>query len=130
MADCKSRGDFPPEQVQQIMKTLQISEQEAQEVLDYDKRIDAGEKLGELSAEQKKVAKEMTITTSARTKPTYKFQPREKKANMAKQEIIAAIAQMLESKGAEKLEIANAEREFSFLLDNVKYKIVLSCPRK
>lgn len=96
-------------------------------MLDYDRRIDAGEKLGELSAEQKKVAKEMTIT---RTKTNYKFQQRERKANAAKQEIIAALAQTLENQGAEKLEIANVEREFSFLLDSVKYKITLSCPRK
>ena len=115
----KDMGSASSPQIQQIMKTLQISEAEAKEVLDYDRRIDAGEKLGELSAEQKKVAKEMTIT---RTKTSYKFQQRERKANAAKQEIIAALAQTLENKGAEKLEIANVEREFSFLLDNVKYK--------
>ena len=127
MNERKNAGGCVPPQIQQLMKTLQISEAEAKEVLEYDKRIDAGEKLGELSAEQKKVAKEMTIT---RTKTSYKFQQKERKTNAEKQEIIAAIAQMLESKGAEKLEIANAEREFSFLLDNVKYKITLSCPRK
>ena len=123
----KDMGSASSPQIQQIMKTLQISEAEAKEVLDYDRRIDAGEKLGELSAEQKKVAKEMTIT---RTKTNYKFQQRERKANAAKQEIIVALAQTLENQGAEKLEIANAEREFSFLLDNVQYKITLSCPRK
>ena len=127
MNERKNAGGCVPPQIQQLMKTLQISEAEAKEVLEYDRRIDAGEKLGELSAEQKKVAKEMTIT---RTKTNYKFQQRERKTNAEKQEIIAAIAQMLESKGAEKLEIANTEREFSFLLDNVKYKITLSCPRK
>ena len=123
----KDMGSASSPQIQQIMKALQISEAEAKEVLEYDRRIDAGEKLGELNAEQKKVAKEMTIT---RTKTSYKFQQRERKANAAKQEIIAALAQTLENKGAEKLEIANVEREFSFLLDNVKYKIILSCPRK
>lgn len=122
-------GGFVPPQIQQIMKTLQISEAEAKEVLEYDKRIDAGEKLGELDSDKKKVAKAMTLTET-RAKGSYKFQQKERKANAAKLEIIAAIAQMLESKGAEKLEIANAEREFSFLLDNVKYKITLSCPRK
>ena len=111
------------------MKTLQITEAEAKEVLEYDKRIDAGEKLGELDNDKKKVAKAMTLT-GTRAKGSYKFQQKERKANAAKLEIIAAITQMLESKGAEKLEIANAEREFSFLLDNVKYKITLSCPRK
>ena len=51
----KDMGSASSPQIQQIMKTLQISEAEAKEVLDYDRRIDAGEKLGELSAEQKKV---------------------------------------------------------------------------
>ena len=125
----KNVGGASSPQIQQIMKTLQISEAEAKEVLDYDRRIDAGEKLGELDNDKKKVAKAMTLT-GTRAKGNYKFQQRERKANAAKLEIIAAIAQMLESKGAEKLEIANAEREFSFLLDNVKYKITLSCPRK
>ena len=125
----KNVGGASSPQIQQIMKTLQISEAEAKEVLDYDRRIDAGEKLGELDNDKKKVAKAMTLT-GTRAKGNYKFQQRERKANATKLEIIAAIAQMLESKGAEKLEIANAEREFSFLLDNVKYKITLSCPRK
>lgn len=125
----KNVGGASSPQIQQLMKTLQISEAEAKEVLDYDRRIDAGEKLGELDNDKKKVAKAMTLT-GTRAKGNYKFQQRERKANAAKLEIIAAIAQMLESKGAEKLEIANAEREFSFLLDNVKYKIILSCPRK
>lgn len=129
MTERKNAGGFVPPQIQQLMKTLQISEAEAKEVLDYDKRIDAGEKLGELDSDKKKVAKAMTLT-GTRAKGNYKFQQKERKANAAKLEIIAAIAQMLESKGAEKLEIANAEREFSFLLDNVKYKIILSCPRK
>ena len=93
----KDMGSASSPQIQQIMKALQISEAEAKEVLDYDRRIDAGEKLGELSAEQKKVAKEMTIT---RTKTNYKFQQRERKANAAKQEIIVALAQTLENKGA------------------------------
>lgn len=125
----KNVGGASSPQIQQLMKTLQISEAEAKEVLDYDRRIDAGEKLGELDNDKKKVAKAMTLT-GTRAKGNYKFQQRERKANAAKLEIIAAIAQMLESKGTENLEIANAEREFSFLLDNVKYKITLSCPRK
>ena len=31
--------------------------------------------------------------------------------------------------GATDFSIANPEREFTFLLDDVKYKVVLSCPR-
>jgi hypothetical protein len=28
------------------------------------------------------------------------------------------------------MEVVNAERELTFTVDNVKYKVVLSCPRK
>lgn len=125
MSERKNAGSENSPQIQQIMKALQISEAEAKEVLEYDRRINAGEKLGELSAEQKKVAKEMTIT---RAKTAYKFQQREKKTDAAKQEIIAALAQAVRG-SADEITIINAEREFTFAQGGKKYKIVLSCPR-
>lgn len=125
MGGRKNAGSESSPQIQQIMKTLQISEAEAKKVLEYDRRIDAGEKLGELNAEQKKIAKEMTIT---RAKTAYKFQQREKKADAAKQEIIAALAQAVRD-SADEITIINAEREFTFAQGGKKYKIVLNCPR-
>ena len=47
-------------QIEKLMKNLGISEEEALQVLADDKAIDKGEKLFELSEEQKKVAKKMT----------------------------------------------------------------------
>ena len=45
------------EQIQKLMKTLNISEDEARQVIEDDRRIDKGEKLFELSAELEAGAK-------------------------------------------------------------------------
>jgi hypothetical protein len=46
--------------VEKLMKNLGISREEALQVIADDKAIDKGEKLFELSAEQKKAAKQAT----------------------------------------------------------------------
>ena len=57
-------------QIEKLMKNLGISEEEALQVLADDKAIDKGEKLFELSEEQKKVAKKMTnFDSKNRKKP-------------------------------------------------------------
>lgn len=52
------------EEILKLMTKLDISREEALEILEDDKKIDKGEKLFELSKEQEKVAKNMRITTS------------------------------------------------------------------
>ena len=52
------------EQIQKMMKALGISREEALEVIADDKRIDKGEKLFELSAEQEKASKQGKPTVS------------------------------------------------------------------
>ena len=92
------------------------------------KKIDKGEKLFELSKEQEKASKK---ARQADRKPTvYKFDnsKREKKKDAEKSEIISALVSSIENLGGS-VEITNAEREFIFHLNNVKYKIVLSKPR-
>ena len=44
-------------EIEKLMKTLDISEEEAREIIEADKEIDRGAKLFELSDEQKKVEK-------------------------------------------------------------------------
>ena len=117
-------------QVEKLMKALDITEEEALQVIADDKAIDKGEKLFELSDEQKKASK------SARQgdrKPTvYKFDTskRKKVENVGKRNLIDAIQNALTEVGADNMEVVNAERELTFTVDNVKYKVVLSCPRK
>ena len=117
-------------QVEKLMKALGISEEEALQVIEDDKAIDNGEKLFELTAEQKKASK------SARQrdrKPTvYKFDTSKRKRpeNVGKRNLIDTIQNALVEIGAEGMEVTNPERELNFMVNGTKYKVVLSCPRK
>ena len=119
------------EQIQKLMKNLELTYEEAIEVFESDKAIEKGQKLFELSEEQKKIAKEMTITTGKTKVDAYgKKTTRERKVNNDKMEIIEILQKALAESGADELQTANAEREFSFVFKDTKYKIVMSVPRK
>lgn len=127
------------EMIATLMAKLGISEEEARQVLEDDKRIDKGEKLFELSAEQEKASKQ---ARQADRKPTiYKLDntngKRSKKANADKRFLIDALVWAMttdiEQAGdnvlATDVEIINPEREFTFTYNGTKYKVVLSAPR-
>lgn len=112
----------------QAMRVLGFTDEEITDVLETDKRIDRGEKLFELSADQKQAEKKMR---QADRKPTvYDFSKRERKANDSKRAIIAALAETArELADSGEVDITNIEREMLFVANGVKYKIVLSAPR-
>lgn len=112
----------------QAMRELGFSDEEITDVLESDKRIDRGEKLFELTADQKQAEKKMR---QADRKPTvYDFSKRERKANDSKRAIIAALAETArELADSGEVDITNIEREMLFVANGVKYKIVLSAPR-
>lgn len=114
------------------MNLLKISRDEAIQLIEDDKRIDKGEKLFSLTPEQEKASKK---ARSAGRKPkttVYKFDTtkRKKPENKNKSDLISVITGALTEHGAENLELINPEREFTFIMDGTKYKIVLSLPRK
>lgn len=121
---------YDEKRIANLMKALDCSREDAISVIEDDTKIDKGEKLYEFSAEQKKASK------SARQgdrKPTvYKFDTSKRKRpeNLGKKTLIETIKTSLEEVGANGMEVTNPERELNFLVDGVKYKIVLSCPRK
>ena len=116
------------EQLEKLMKNLDLTEEEARQLMADDKRIEKGEKLFELSAEQKQAEKEMRQT--ARKPTVYKFTKRERKADNEKQAVINILIDAVTAEAqAQNLDIVNKEREFTFQVDGRKYKIVLSCPR-
>lgn len=119
----------------QAMRKLGFSEEEIAEVLEADKKIDQGEKLFELSAEQEKASKQ---ARQADRKPrAYDLDntggKRSKKANEDKQYLIKAIQTGLKTYcgGLDEtsIETQNPEREFTFTYNGTKYKVVLSIPR-
>lgn len=115
---------MPNKQIE-AMKRLGMSEAEIADVLESDKRIDKGEKLFELTTEQKQAEKKAKGTG---TRTVYNFQKRERKADNDKREIIQCIDDAL-CDLVDNVEVTNPEREILFTYNEKKYKIVLSAPR-
>lgn len=125
----------------EALRKLGLTDAEIQQVLADDKRIDKGENLFPLTAEQEKASKQ---ARQADRKPTvYKLDnadgKRSKKADNDKREIVDRLTSTLENwfksnsqctyNACTNLEIVNPEREFTFTYNGKKYKIVLSAPR-
>lgn len=108
-----------------LVEKLGCSLSEAAEIVASDKAIDRGADPYPLTKEQKQVARKATRANSGKPKAhDYK-----RKANANKQKLILNITKSLEEI-VEQLEIVNCERELTFVYKDVKYKLVLSCPRK
>lgn len=120
--------------IEKHMKTLDISREEAIQLIADDEEVDRMTKTsdidGDLSEEQRKSAKK---ARQADRKPTvYKFDTskRTKKENTGKRALMEAMKTALEDFGCENLEVTNVEREMIFFSNGVKYKVTLSAPRK
>lgn len=115
-----------------IIKNLGLTEEEADELLKADKAIDRGEPMPfDLTADQQKVAKEMTITsTKTRKAPTvYKFE-KKKTENAPKADLIKKLEQFLIDEGLADVEIKNAERLIAFSNGENSFELTLTQKRK
>ena len=116
-------------QVQQMRKFM--TDAEILSVLASDKEIDRGAKLFELDAEKQAGAKK-----ARRADRTDTPKPRERKPNEDKQFLLRVLLKALENHDDEgfgeefQSEVINPEREFLFTYNGIKYKVVLSAPRK
>lgn len=121
------------ELVKHHMKVLDIPETEAIQLVMDDKAVDKGEKLFELSAEQKKVAKKYA-GTGTKKRTVYKFDTaKKKKENPVKQKIIAEIERFLNENSeicAENVQITNTERQIFFQIGSNDYELTLVQKRK
>lgn len=123
--------------IELLMEKLDLTEDEAIQLMADDKAIDKGEKLFELSQEGKQVEKQMRQADRAVNAYGKKVQ-RERKADDDKRFLIDtfvwALTTDIEHSGdnvyAENVNIINPEREVEFTYNGKKYKIVLSAPRK
>jgi hypothetical protein len=123
---------MPLTQKEKIMQNLGLTSEEADQLLADDKAIDKGEKMPfDLTAEQQKVAKTFTVsTTKTKKAPTvYKFE-RKKTENVPKAEIIAKIEQLLTENGYENVKILNKERQIAFTNGENDFEITLTQKRK
>lgn len=110
-----------------LMKQLDISRDEAIEVLKEDSEIDKGAELFELTPEQKQVEKKMR--QADRKVTAYNWKPRERKPNEPKRLLINKLADALRF-STTNLVVTNQERQLDFEFQGVRYRIVLSAPRK
>ena len=106
------------------MRKLGWTEEEIADVFECDKKIDKGEKLFELSADQKAVEKKMK-NTGSKAPTAYQFQKRERKADNDKREIITHLLAAL-GEISDCIALNNGEREIEFLFNDRKFKLVLS----
>ena len=114
------------EKIQKLMKSLNISREEAIELMEEDKRIDRGEKLYELDPELEKGAKKARQADRKKSDTPIK---RERKPKPEKAEICSAMMDGLRELGVEEFTINNPEREFMSIHNGTKYKVTLACPR-
>ena len=112
--------------IQKLMKSLNISREEAIELMEEDKRIDRGEKLYELDPELEKGAKKARQADRKKSDTPTK---RERKPKPEKAEICSAMMAGLAELGVDDFNFTNAEREFVFTHNGTKYKVTLACPR-
>lgn len=103
-------------QKERIMKILNVTAQEADEILAYDKLVEQGKPTPyDLSPEEEKKLRKYR---QADRKPTaYKFSQRERKPNATKEGLVVEIATFLaENSGfdTKNVEITNKNREITF----------------
>ena len=125
-------------QKERIMRVLDVSAEEADEILNADKAIDRGERVPfDLSPEKEKLAKKFAnVDTKKRKKSTvYNLDVRGKarKENPTKASIIAELAKFLtenSENACEMVEITNKERQIAFKIGENAYELTLVQKRK
>lgn len=126
--DQKKGSDTLTEQVAKLVKNLGITEQEALQVIADDKAIDKGEKLFELTKDQQKVVKKMTISTSA--EKTTQKRTKTVKEDEEKNSIIEMLYNYLINQQMESVLVVNKSRQLSFALGDNCYDLTLTKKRK
>ena len=117
------------EAVKKIMGILGCSEQEAQDVIAADKKIDKGEKLFPLNPEEEKASKK-----ARRAPNVYNFDTskRKKGENLGKRDLIQQLSQFLNSLNEviTNIQIINPERIISFNVQGDTYEFTHVQKRK
>ena len=116
------------DRIKAVMLAANCSYEDAVQVIEDDEAIDKGERLDwEPTIEEEKEMRKATRLKVDR-KPSGERKPREREADNVKREIVAKVA---EAMGAyENVEIANVEREVTFVIDGAEYSLTLTKHRK
>lgn len=115
-------------QIELLMKCLDISEDEAIQVLKDDKAIDKGEKLFEQTAEQKANSKKYTKVGIKTNKKPDNVTDKPKKIDKNKLDTFDLFVNFAKENGT--VEIVKENAEFTVLINEQKYRIKLTKARK
>lgn len=122
------------EQLHRIMSGLKCSEEDAKEILAYDKAIDKGEKTAyDLPQDKLEIARKFAHTGTRKQPTLYKFTKRERKPNATKAGIIAELFTFLSENSdfaVENAEITNKERQIAFRIGEDSFELTLVQKRK
>lgn len=116
---------------EKLASTLKISIEEANQVLETDKRIDRGEKLFELPPELEAGAKKARRADRKKVETV----KRERKPDEDKRDLIQYLEDKLEDAHHYEMDLdnivmVNPERELEFTYNGIKYRLTLMRPRK
>lgn len=118
---------------EKIKSVLGVSDEEAKQIMEDDKKVDHNEPLEwDLTDEQKKVAKQYTKTGTRKT-TTYNFSKRERKENITKSGLISILHKFLTETDeilVENAEITNKERQIAFKVGEDSFELTLVQKRK
>lgn len=114
-------------QIANMMRALDLTREEALELLADDDAVEHGEKMDfDLTPEQEKESKKARGTGTKKT--GYKFETRKRKENPTKRDLISNMAELLENYG--ETEITNPERTIQLKIGEDIFEITLSQKRK
>ena len=112
-------------QIEKLMTTLDLSREDAIQLMEDDKAIDRGAKMFDLDPELEKGAKKARQADRKKNSTTTK---REKKTDDDKTSLMATLIGAIENLDCE-VAVVNPEREMTFNYNGRKFKVVLSAPR-
>ncbi len=115
-------------QIELLMKCLDITEDEAIQVLNDDKAIDKGEKLFEQTPEQKANSKKYTKVGIKTNKKPDNMTDKPKKVDKNKLDTFDLFVNFAKENGT--VEIVKENAEFTVLINEQKYRIKLTKARK
>lgn len=119
-------------QKEKLMRLLECTEAEAEDIIRTDKIIDQGERTDfDFSKEKEKEINKLYVNSKEHKKPTvYKFKKKERKADIPKEELVAQVAEFIKSIGCEDVEITNKSKLIEFSMGKDNYKLDLIRKRK
>lgn len=124
------------ERIPTIMRVLNLTYEEAVDLIKTDRAIDKGEHMDfDLNKEQEKEVRKMikheTMTGIKKKPPNYTIKPKERKVNEPKKAFIENLVEWLNnSETYENVEVLNAERQVKFTIGEDTFELTLVQKRK